>query len=137
LIGKLTSMKSNKYLMLAGLMGLLAVGIGAFGAHGLKPLLSAKQVGIFETGVAYHFYHTLAIFGVAVLLRNEVNAWWSRAGWAFGIGILLFSGSLYLLACRDLLGIESTSVLGPLTPIGGVFFMLGWGSLIIGAWKRN
>jgi len=130
-------MKANKYLALAGLFGLLAVGIGAFGAHGLKPLLSAKQVGTFETGVAYHFYHTLALFGVAILIRQEANAMWLRAVWAFAIGVLLFSGSLYLLACKDLLHIENTSILGPMTPIGGVFFMLGWGCLILGAWKRE
>lgn len=126
-------------LLLAGILGVFAVGIGAFGAHGLKPLLTPDRLAIYQTGVAYHFYHLLALLGcLALSPGKQQGAWLYRAGTLFILGIFLFSGSLYLLACRDVLGIGSwSSILGPMTPIGGVFFMLGWLSIAIHALRTH
>lgn len=124
----------NKNLFAVGaLMGLLAVAIGAFGAHGLEGKITDDRIGIFETGVTYHFYHTFAIFIAAFLYLHFKDKTFQRAGWFFFVGILMFSGSLYLLATRVLLGIESwVSILGPITPIGGILFIIGWGMLFWG-----
>ena len=117
---------SKKFLQLAALSGFLAVGIGAFGAHGLKPLLSEYQLSIYEKGVQYQFYHSLALLAVASLLGrypdSKVLVW---AGWFFVAGILCFSGSLYVLACKDIISLPVRWA-GPVTPLGGLFFMAGW-----------
>lgn len=113
------------YLRLTALSGMLAVGIGAFGAHGLKPLLSADQLRTFQTGVEYHFYHTLALGLVAALLHFGRKKLLAYAGMAFGVGIVLFSGSLYALSIGPSLQL-SVSWLGPITPLGGLAFILGW-----------
>ena len=106
----------------------LAVMIGAFGAHALKSLVAEAQVGTFETGVRYHFYHA---FGILILQFIPSGARYvNRTKWAarfFLIGIIFFSGSLYLLAMAEPLGIESMKkLIGPITPIGGMFFIGGW-----------
>ena len=112
---------------IAALLGALTVAIGAFGAHGLKPKLDAYQLSIFEKGVQYQFYHTLALLAVGLLLQQQPeNVWLQRSGWAFIAGIVCFSGSLYLLACRDLLPF-SVSWAGPITPRRGVGCIVGWG----------
>lgn len=121
----------DKNLLAVGaIMGMLAVAIGAFGAHGLEGKITSERIGTFETGVTYHFYHTFAIFiavGLAVYYKETS---FLHAGWFFFVGILFFSGSLYLLATRSYLGIDGWSkVLGPITPIGGLLFMIGWGLL--------
>ncbi len=122
----------KSFILLAAVFGFLAVALGAFGAHGLKPLLDAKQIGIFETGIDYHFYHTLALLGVGILYKNQENHLLKWAARAFIFGICGFSGSLYLLATRGLLGIENwSSVLGPITPIGGLGFLAGWFCLFL------
>ncbi len=114
-------------------MGAAAVGIGAFGAHGLKPHLSEYQIAIFEKGVQYQFFHALAILAVGILLqKNPNNVWLRRSGWFFLAGIICFSGSLFLLACRDLLPF-SVALAGPVTPLGGLSFLAGWGMLYWGA----
>ena len=100
----------------AALLGLLAVVLGAFGAHGLKPHLTPDQLESYLTGSRYHFFHVLAILIVAFAWKG--NKWFAYAGYAFVTGIILFSGSIYLLATRQLLGIENmASILGPITPI--------------------
>lgn len=114
-------------LRLTALLGALAVAIGAFGAHGLKNLVDTDQLVTFNTGVRYHFYHVFAL-GIAAALWNRPelnNTWLRRSAWAWGIGILLFSGSLYLLTLQEYAGIPA-AVLGPITPIGGLFFIVGW-----------
>ena len=117
---------SRLFVRIAALSGALAVAIGAFGAHGLKPLLTEYQLSIYEKGGHYQFYHTLAILLVALLLKqNATDRYLRLSGWAFTAGILCFSGSLYLLACRDLLTVPA-GILGPVTPLGGVFFIAGW-----------
>lgn len=119
-------------LRIAAILGAAAVAIGAFGAHGLKPHLTEYQVQIFEKGVQYQFCHVLALLAVALLLRQKPEqVWLRRAGWLFVTGIAFFSGSLYLLACRELLPF-SVSWAGPVTPIGGLCFIAGWLALAFG-----
>ena len=108
----------------ASLSGLLAVTLGAFGAHGLKGKLSAELFSAFQTAVQYHFYHTLALLVVGLLLlRFPSERWLVGSGACFALGLLLFCGSLYALA------LGGPRWLGPVTPLGGLFFMLGWGVL--------
>jgi len=122
----------NKKLILTGAAtALLAVIIGAFGAHGLKAILTTAQLNTFEIGVRYQFYHSFAILLSGILFFHFPSKNIITAGWFFLVGILLFSGSLYLLACRQVLGIDGWTFLGPLTPIGGIFFILGWGMIIV------
>src|SRR5262245_11312948 len=118
----------DKTLLLVGaIAGFLAVALGAFGAHGLRSRLSPDMLAVIETGVRYHMYHTLAILIVGLLLAR-FDGWMIRAaGWAFAVGIILFSGSLYLLALTGI------TVLGAITPIGGLAFLLGWGLLAVAA----
>ncbi len=128
---------NKKFLQLALIFALLAVVLGAFGAHALKKWLSEYQLGIYETGVRYQFYHALAM-GLAYLLTGSLPVRFTRwAAICFGLGILLFSGSLYLLACRDLIGLDNTRLVGPLTPIGGLFFIAGWFALLVGSFSHK
>jgi uncharacterized membrane protein YgdD (TMEM256/DUF423 family) len=120
------NMTNISFIRLGAVLGALTVVIGAFGAHGLKPQLSEYQVDIFEKGVQYQFYHSLAILIAGLLLHHAPESKGLRqAGWLFLAGILCFSGSLYLLACRDLMPV-SVGWVGPVTPIGGVLFIAGW-----------
>jgi uncharacterized membrane protein YgdD (TMEM256/DUF423 family) len=113
-------MTSTLATRIAATMGLLAVALGAFGAHGLNPLLTQNgTAAIWQTAVFYHFIHAVMLFVLAERKTFPAVAWWS-----FLIGILLFSGSLYLLAATNVLW------LGAITPIGGVSFLIGWGWLI-------
>lgn len=122
---------------LAAFSGAVAVIVGAFGAHTLKSVFdthqleTAKLLGIYEKGVQYHFYHTLALAFTGLLAyRFPENKWLPRAAGLFCTGILFFSGSLYVLACRELLPF-SVAWIGPVTPIGGLCFIGGWVSLLI------
>lgn len=114
-------------LRLAAALGALAVAVGAFGAHGLKALVDPAQLETFQTGVRYHFYHVFAL-GLAVALWSVPGMRQRRlrlAGACWAAGIMLFSGSLYLLSLSDVLDVP-TSWLGPITPVGGLFFIVGW-----------
>ena len=121
---------SKLYLLIAAVYGFLAVALGAFGAHGLKQKLSVDMLAVYQTGVQYHFYHTLALFGVALLmlqLPQSTALRWSAL--LFCIGIAIFSGSLYVLA------ISGIRWLGAITPLGGVAFLAGWIMLAIAVWN--
>jgi uncharacterized membrane protein YgdD (TMEM256/DUF423 family) len=121
----------RRFLFLASLAGGLAVTLGAFGAHALKGRLDPAQLAVFEAGVRYHMYHAVALLGLAALLsRRPAERLLQAAGWLFLAGMVLFSGSLYLLA---LTGIRS---LGMITPLGGVAFIAGWLSMAIAARSR-
>lgn len=112
------------FLALAGLSGFLGVGIGAFGAHALKDKLTPELAAVFQTGVQYHLVHTLALFGVGLLLLIAPQAALPRiSGTLFFAGIVLFSGSLYLLA------ISGVRWLGAITPLGGLCFLAAWALL--------
>jgi uncharacterized membrane protein YgdD (TMEM256/DUF423 family) len=108
---------------IAALFGLTGVALGAFGAHGLEGHLSPERMATFETGVQYQVYHALALLVVAVSRIRRDQGPLKLAGWAFVVGILLFSGSLYLLV------FTGATWFGAVTPLGGVGFLVGWGSL--------
>lgn len=123
-------------MLFAAISGGLAVMIGAFGAHGLKPLLNDYQVLIFEKGVQYQFYHSFAL-GLTAILQHVLDdaRRLNLARRLFTVGIICFSGSLYLLACRDILPLPLAWV-GPITPLGGLCFIGGWVILAINAGKK-
>ena len=111
------------FLLLGAIAAFLAVTLGAFGAHGLRGRLSPEMMAVFQTGVQYHMYHALALILVAGIM-GRMSGWLVQAaGWCFVAGIVLFSGSLYLLA------VTGVTVLGAITPIGGVAFLAGWALL--------
>ncbi|HQQ63809.1 MAG TPA: DUF423 domain-containing protein [Pseudomonadales bacterium] len=113
------------FITLAAASGLLAVALGAFGAHALKARLPADLLAIWQTAVQYQFWHTLALFGVGILLAQ--GSFSSRAlaasGWLFAGGILIFSGSLYVLALTNI------RWLGAITPVGGALWLAAWACL--------
>lgn len=126
------------FLISGALLGGLAVILGAFGAHALKAKLSPESLQIFETGVRYQFYHALALLLVALLSDKMNSSSMNFTGYFFIAGVILFSGSIYLLATREILGIDSwKSFLGPITPLGGLCFVVGWILLLIAAIKNN
>lgn len=114
----------------------LAVAAGAFGAHGLKDIVSPERIDVWEKAVRYQMYHALGLMFIAW----ATTQWWNRvntlraAGWFFVLGTILFSGSLYFLVANDGLTYNGIS-LGLLTPIGGVFFVMGWLALMIAVWR--
>lgn len=123
----------NKTALLAGaLLGMLVVAIGAFGAHGLREILITNgRLDVFETAVKYQFYHALALLIVGILSEKLDGVWMKRATWSFLGGVIIFSGSLYVLA------ITNISWLGAITPIGGVLMILGWVFMIAGISKHK
>ena len=121
------------YLRSGVLFALFAVVLGAFGAHGLKSMVEPDKVSIFETGVRYQFYHAFALLAVGLVMLHAPNSKLRMAGKLFTVGIFCFSGSLYLLAIREVFGLGGfTAVLGPITPIGGLIFIAGWGYFFLG-----
>ncbi len=121
----------NRILILGALTAGVGVAAGAFGAHGLRPILSEKMMTVFETGVRYHLVHALGMLIAGLSAHWFHHRMFVKAGWSFLIGILLFSGSLYTMALTEL------RILGMLTPVGGVAFLTGWGILAWGYWKRS
>jgi len=115
----------------------IAVILGAFGAHALKEKLAADQLQVFETGVRYQLYHAFALMLVAVLSEKLNVSPLNYAGYLFILGILFFSGSLYLLSTRTLTGIENVKLIGPVTPLGGLCFIAGWIFVIISVVKSK
>lgn len=121
----------QKVVMVAACSALVAVMLGAFGAHGLKAVLSASELTTFETGVRYQMYHALAMLVLPALTSVVPVVWLTRVAVAFAVGTVLFSGSLYLLVLTGMKGF------GPVTPVGGVAFIVGWLILIIGAFRAK
>ena len=119
----------RSFLMLAAFFGFTGVALGAFAAHGLKSRLTAEYLAIFHTGVTYQLVHALALFGVALLAVHIPGRLVTWAGISFVVGILLFSGSLYVLTLTGI------SKLGIITPFGGLAFLLGWFFLGLTAWR--
>lgn len=119
-------------LLIASFSGMLAVGLGAFGAHALKALLlQNNRVDTYELAVRYHFYHTLALLAIAILMDRLNTRWLGYAAASMLVGIILFSGSLYLLALLN----ETAFAIA--TPFGGVFLLMGWGLLFYSGWKKS
>ncbi len=117
----------SPWLVVAALNGLLAVASGAFAAHGLQGRLDAHALGLWETGARYHMYHALAIGLAAFAIRDAAAGAATVASAFFLAGILLFSGSLYLLALTGMKGFAFV------TPFGGMCFLIGWGALALAA----
>ena len=125
----------RSFLQIAALLGAVSVALGAFGAHALKKAVSEAAVNIFETGVRYQFYHVFALALIGVLYRDFPGKWMGWAGNLFIAGMLLFSGSLYLLTY--LKGTEKTGYdwVGAITPFGGLAFIAGWIYMFVGLYK--
>jgi uncharacterized membrane protein YgdD (TMEM256/DUF423 family) len=123
-------------LSIAALLGMLSIILGAFGAHALKSQLTADMLAVFETGVRYQFYHTLALIVVTILYQLSENKKYILATRMFYAGILLFSGSLYALSLSSIGG-SPIRLLGAITPIGGVCFILGWLFVFLAARSSN
>lgn len=127
------------FLRTAAVLGLLAVTLGAFGAHGLKKIVPAEAISTFETGVRYQFYHALALLAIGMLFEKFPVKSMRLAGSFFITGVVLFSGSLYALTFLQATSSVGLGGLGILTPIGGLFFIAGWVCLFmaVGANKKQ
>ena len=121
---------SRPFVLLAALSGFTGVALGAFAAHGLRGRLSPEYLAVFQTGVLYQLIHAVALLGVGVLALHWRSRLLGAAGSLFALGILLFSGSLYLLTLSGLR-------VGMVTPLGGVCFLAGWLCLALAAWRAR
>jgi len=119
------------WFILTAIFGFLSVALGAFGAHSLKNILDEYGKSIYEKAVLYQMFHTVALFAVGVMQHLNKETSFSVAGWGFFVGIILFSGSLYLLATTGI------KWLGAITPIGGVAFLFGWFWLVVSIIKAR
>lgn len=118
------------FVSIGSINAMIAVMLGAFGAHGLKSRLSAEMMDIFQTAVQYHFYHALGLLAVGIIAMHLPESGWLKAsGWAMIAGIVIFSGSLYLLS------VTGIKWLGAITPIGGTAFIAAWILLAVAVLK--
>ena len=122
---------SQKFCYLGAVLAGLSVAAGAFGAHALKGIISVDMLVVFETAVRYQMYHALALLVVSGMLKQVPERDLRVAGWCFVAGIVLFSGSLYIVA------LTSTRWIGAITPLGGVGFLAGWIMLAWNQWKKK
>jgi uncharacterized membrane protein YgdD (TMEM256/DUF423 family) len=134
--------KAPSELITIGVLGATAVALGALGAHALKNqlpggLITIDQLNGFDTAVKYQMYHTLAMMLVVLFNRKFSNIFFKRAYYLFLSGIVLFSGSLYLLCTRGLTGLSGVTFLGPVTPVGGLLFVGGWICLCFAVYKKS
>lgn len=128
---------ARKYLIWGAASLLLAVVLGAFGAHGLKERLTVEDLAVWKTGVDYQFYHGFGILMLAAFGERLAVKQVRWVGRLFLGGILLFSGSLYVLSMKELIGLGAIAkLIGPVTPIGGLCFIAGWAILFINAFRR-
>lgn len=121
---------SKTILMTASALLALAVALGAFGAHGLKSHLSTEMIQIYKTGVEYHFYHALGLLLIGILAISFPSDLLKWSAIFLTAGIVLFSGSLYVLA------VTGIKILGAITPLGGLSFIAGWVLLLVAVWKK-
>ena len=127
---------NKRIILTAAFFGLTAVVLGAFGAHGLADKISEDQLKTWKTGVEYQFYHTIALLFLATFSRAK-NSFIKLSFISFSVGILLFSGSLYLLSTYSVTGFGTPAVLGPITPLGGLSFIVGWAGLFVATIKNK
>lgn len=128
----------KRFIITAAFFAGLGVALGAFGAHGLqKAITDEKILHGFQTAVQYQLYHALALLAVAILFEKFSSKWMRWAGYSFITGIILFSGSLYLLTFLKVQESSAVKFVGPVTPVGGVMFILGWIFLLVAAVKRK
>lgn len=126
---------NRKIIITASVFGMIAVILGAFGAHGLRDKISGAELDTWKTAVSYQFYHTLALLFLSTMVRYR-DGFINIAYYAFTFGIIFFSGSIYLLATRSITGLNIGFV-GPVTPIGGLLFIVGWLFLLLAAIKNK
>jgi len=124
------------FLIIGAVLAGLAVALGAFGAHGLKKIADAETVAIYQTGVQYQMYHAFALLLLGVLMSRGDHSLYHFAGYFFAGGIILFSGSLYLISSLKAMNKAVPAMVGILTPIGGLLFILGWLMLLIAIIKK-
>jgi uncharacterized membrane protein YgdD (TMEM256/DUF423 family) len=124
------------FLSLGALFGGIAVALGAFGAHGLRKIVSPDVLSVFQTGVQYQMYHTLALLVIAIVYERLPNKWIKWSGYFFSFGILFFSGSLYLITAVKAEEGSIPAWIGAITPVGGLLFILGWLSFLTGLFKK-
>lgn len=125
----------KRFLITAAILGAITVAMGAFGAHALKAIVPAESLSIYETAVKYQFYHVFALAITAILYEKYPNQSLINACVSFIVGMFLFCGSLYLLTIRAATGIEWLKYAGPITPVGGLGFIVGWLQLAWGVKK--
>ena len=125
------------FLKTAAILGAISVAAGAFGAHALKQVLNEKYLATFETAVRYQFYHVFALIAVGILFRDFPNSYLLWSGRLFCFGILIFSGSLYLMTMLEAVGQHGFKWLGAITPIGGLCLIAGWVLLAIGISQKG
>ena len=123
----------KSFLIWAAILGASATALGAWGAHSLPQLVDEIQANSFKTGTTYQFYYTLALLAVVLVHAQLKNKFFVYAGYAFIVGILMFSGSIYLLSTKTLSGIAFPSIMGLITPFGGLTMILGWVFFLVGA----
>lgn len=128
---------NRSLLISASILGFLGVALGAMGAHFLKDALGDVGVNSYLTGVRYLFYHVFAILITQLYSQKANHNWFNLAGWCFLVGIVFFSGSIFLLSTIPVHGIEEMRMLGPVTPIGGLIFMIGWLNAAVGFLKST
>ena len=124
------------FLRIGALVAMAAVILGAFGAHSLEEVIEPERLATYDIGVRYQFYHAFALIATGVLLYFGKKNFLQYAGWLFAAGIVLFSGSLYLLSLQDVIDIP-TAILGPITPIGGLLFIAGWILFFLGTFPHH
>jgi uncharacterized membrane protein YgdD (TMEM256/DUF423 family) len=123
------------FLITAAVLSALAVALGAFGAHGLKKIVPPETVATFDTGVRYQLYHCFGLFITAILFEKFASGSLKYAAYFFIIGIILFSGSLYLLTAIKATNTVGLRGIGIITPFGGLFFIAGWLMLAYAVWR--
>lgn len=127
----------NKPVLLKGaILGAVAVVLGALGAHALKNILTIEQLSGFETGVKYQMYHAILLLILSIIIKQNSSKYLLTAVNLIFLGVILFSGSIYLLTVKNSIGIEFLKFAGPITPVGGILMVAGWGLLILEGLKK-
>ncbi|PCI21733.1 MAG: hypothetical protein COB62_02705 [Piscirickettsiaceae bacterium] len=124
-------MQKPPFIALGALLAFLAVALGAFGAHGLKNTLTPEQLSVYHTAVDYHMWHSLGLIVIGICLQHNSSSLLKKSGWFMFAGISIFSGSLYALS------LSGIKILGAITPIGGVLFLIAWLLFAYASLKQN
>ena len=124
------------FLILASILGALSVALGAFGAHGLKKIVSAESVATYQTGVQYQMYHVFALLIIGLLAERVSSSFFHYSGFFFLAGIVFFSGSLYLAVSLEAMNQQVPVFVRLITPIGGLFFIAGWILMLLGIIRK-